>query len=40
MILTHGAPQEDEEQSDGVEDVVGGHPEDKLEIERVESIDQ
>ena len=36
IILTHSTPQENKEQSDRVEYVVGGNPEDKLEIERVE----
>ena len=36
ILLTHGTPQENKEQSDRVEYVVGGNPEDKLEIERVE----
>ena len=39
-ILTHGTPQEYKEQSDWVENVVGGNPEDKLEIEGVKLRDQ
>ena len=40
LLLTDGAPQQDQEESDGVENVVGGNPEDELEIEGVELGDQ
>ena len=38
--LTDGAPEQDEEKSDGVENVVGRNPQDELEIEGVELGDQ
>ena len=40
LLLTDGAPQQDEEEPDGVENVVGRNPEDELEIEGVELGDQ
>ena len=39
-LLTHSAPEQYEEQSEGVEDVVGRHPEHELEIEGVELRDE
>ena len=39
-VLTHGTPQEDEEQSDGVENVIGGNPQDELQVEGVELGDE
>ena len=38
--LTDGAPEQDEEKSDGVENVVGRNPQDELEIEGVELRDE
>ena len=39
-MLTHSTPQENKEESDGVEDVVGGNPQNELEIEGVELRDE
>ena len=39
-LLTDSSPEEDKEKSDGVEDMVGRDPEDKLEIEGVELCDE
>ena len=39
-MLTHSTPQENKEESDGVENVVWRNPEDELEIEGVELGDK
>ena len=40
MSLTYSSPEENEEQSDGIEEMVGWNPEDELEVERVQLCDQ
>ena len=40
VLLTDGPPKQEEEKSDGIEDVIVRNPEDELEIESVKLGDQ